>query len=302
VARVQRAAVIGVAGRRIGDRAVHPVGIGCLPMSIREDRDEARAVRAIHAALEAGVQLIDTADSYALDEAEFGHNERLIARALRTSSRRHEVLVATKGGHTRRGADWGLDGRPGYLRTACEGSLRRLGVDRLDLYQLHRPDPRVPLEESVGALRDLRDEGLIRWVGISNVDAAQIASARRIVEIAAVQNELSPRFPHPLRNGELAACEEAGIAFLPWSPFGGIDEAGGIAAHPTLRGVAEAHGASPHRVVLAWLLARSPVMIPIPGTSRPESAADSARAPLLRLPPEHVDALASLYEGAPGGG
>ncbi|HWH14474.1 MAG TPA: aldo/keto reductase [Miltoncostaeaceae bacterium] len=284
--------------RRLGDRWIHPVGIGCLAMSTGDDRDEGRSLRTIHAALDAGVQLIDTADSYARDEAEFGHNERLIARALRTSSRGHEAIVATKGGHTRRGADWELDGRPEHLRAACEASLRRLGVERIDLYQFHRPDPRVPFEESIGALRDLRDAGTVRWVGISNVDRDQIRSARRIVEIAAVQNELSPRFPHPLHNGEVAACERDGIAFLPWSPFGGIGNAAGVGS-AAVQGVARARGVSPHRVVLAWLLARSPVMIPIPGVSRPETALDCARAPALRLEPGELAALAAGY--APAG-
>jgi len=262
-------------------------------------RDEARAVRAIHAALDAGVQLVDTADSYARDEAEFGHNERLIARALRTSAHGHAALVATKAGHTRHGAGWDLDGRPAHLRAACEGSLRRLGVDRIDLLQLHRPDPRTPLEESVGALRDLRDKGKVRWIGLSNVDRDQIRGARRIVEIAAVQNELSPRFPHPLHNGELAACERHGMAFLPWSPFGGVGSADEVGSAAAVRAVAQAHGVSPHRVVLAWLLARSPAIIPIPGVSRPETAVDCARAPDLRLEPGEAAALAAGY--APSG-
>ena len=282
--------------RRIGDVPVSAIGLGAMPLSTKADRpSREEAIAVVHAALDAGVTLIDTADAYARDEAEFGHNERLIARALRTSAHRRRALVATKGGHTRRGDDWDLDGRPEHLRAACEGSLRRLGVDRIDLYQFHRPDPRVPFEESVGALRDLRDEGKVRWVGISNVDRAQIASACRIVEIAAVQNELSPGFPHPLANGELAACARDGIAFLPWSPFGGIGVAGDLGADRVLRRVADAHGVSPHRVVLAWLLARSPVMIPIPGASRPETALDCAQAPAVRLAEDEVEALAALY-------
>ncbi len=203
--------------------------------------------------------------------------------------------MATKGGHTRKGPDWDLDGRPEQFKHACEASLQRLNVDCIDLYQFHRPDPKVPFEESVGALRELRHQGKVRHVGISNVDCRQIDAARAIVEIASVQNELSPRFPSPLRNGELELCKRHGIAFLPWSPFGGIPRAGGLRHSSTaLTASAERHGVSPYRVVLAWLLARSPVMLPIPGASRPESVTDSAAAPSLRLDPAERTALEAL--------
>ena len=282
--------------RAVGDRAVYPIGIGCLPMSIREDRDDARSVRAIHAALDAGVRLLDTADAYALDEAEFGHNERLIARALREWGGGDEVLVATKGGHTRRGREWLLDGRPKYLRQACEGSLRRLGVECVDLYQFHRPDPKVPYAESVGALRDLRDEGKVREVGISNADVEQIELTRTIVPLAAVQNELSLQFPHPLANGELELCDREGIAFLPWSPFGGISRAGELEdGNPLVVHIAARHDVSPYRVMLAWLLSLSEVVLPIPGASRPESAVDSAQAPRLDLSDEELHSIGALF-------
>ena len=266
-----------------------------MPMSTRPDREEARSLATIHAALDAGVRLFDTADAYSLDEAEFGHNEELLARALRGRPERDEVVIATKGGHTRRGTDWLLDGRPEYVRRACEASLRRLGVDSIDLYQYHRPDPAVPYAETIGALRELRDEGKIRWVGLSNVDTAQIEQARGIVEIAAVQNELSLSYPDPLHNGEVALCERHGIAFLPWSPFGGVGRAGalGVANEP-LAAAAATHGVSPHRVMLAWLLSLSPVVIPIPGASRPASAVDSAGASGLQLAHDEIAALDGL--------
>ena len=289
-----------LSSRRLGDRTLYPIGVGCLPMSTGNDRDDERSIRAIHAALDAGVQLLDTADAYARDEAEVGHNERLIARALRSSRRRDGALVATKGGHTRRGEEWDLDGRPEHLKAACEASLRRLEIDCVDLYQFHRPDPKVPFEESVGAMRDLQDAGKVRLVGLSNVTAQQIEAARQIVDVASVQNELSPRFSHPLENGELEACERHGIAFLPWSPFGGIGRVAELDERGApLREVAERHGVSSCRVILAWLLGRSPVVIPIPGVSRPASVVDSAQAPTLRLERDDVEAIDALFASRP---
>lgn len=283
--------------RSIADRQVFEIGLGCMPMSTSSGRDEDRGVRAIHAALDAGVTLLDTADAYSLDEAEFGHNERLIAQALR--GRGEEVLVATKGGHVRRGADWELDGSPEHLRAACEESLRRLETDCIGLYQLHRPDPEVPFAESVGALRELRDEGKVRLVGLSNVHVAQLEEALSIVEVASVQNELSPRYPHPLANGEVEACAARGIAFLPWSPLGGIaaaHEAPGRVA--PIREAAERHGVSPQRVTLAWLLSLAEVVVPIPGASRPESILDSVGAATLSLSEDELAAIgAAVAEG-----
>src|SRR4051795_13154525 len=217
-------ATTSTATRRLGDVDVFPIGLGAMPLSVSGRPDEAQAIRTIHAALDAGITLIDTADAYAAGESEVGHNERLIAKAL--ESRPDGVLVATKGGHTRVGTAWELDGSPQHLRAACEASLRALGTDRIDLYQYHRPDPAVPYAESIGALSELRDEGKIRWIGISNADTDQIDEARAIVEIAAVQNELSLDFTSPLAKGEVAVSEEHGMAFLPWSPLGGAHEAG----------------------------------------------------------------------------
>ena len=171
----------------VGRVVVSAIGLGAMPLSTKEDRpspEEAEAV--VHAALDAGVTLIDTADAYARDGSEFGHNESLVASALRSYGRTDDVLVATKGGHTRRGRDWELDGSPAYLRSACEASLRRLHVDAIGLYQFHRPDPATPWEESMGGLRQLYDAGLVRMLGISNADIAQIDVARSILGDALV--------------------------------------------------------------------------------------------------------------------
>jgi aryl-alcohol dehydrogenase-like predicted oxidoreductase len=204
--------------RRLGGLPVGAVGLGEMPMSLAGRPDEARAIRTIHAALDAGVTLIDTADAYCRDGSEVGHGERLVARALAAwPGDRDRVLVATKGGHTREGREWGLDGRPEHLRQACEASLRALGVDAIGLYQLHRPDPKVPFAESVGALAELKAAGKVRLVGLSNVSVDQIRQASELVEVASVQNEFSPRFRRS--EGELAFC--AGSPSCPGARWAG---------------------------------------------------------------------------------
>ncbi len=277
--------------RRLGGLRVSAIGLGEMPMSLAGRPDEAQSVRTIHAALDAGVTLIDTADAYCRDGSEFGHGERLVAKALAAwSGDRDRVLVATKGGHTRPGREWGLDGRPEYLRQACEASLRALGVEAIGLYQFHRPDPKVPFAESVGALAELKAAGKVRLVGLSNVSVDQINQARELVDVASVQNEFSPRFRRS--EGELAFCAAQGIAFLPWSPLGGIGRGRDLGGrHRAFAEVAEAHGVSPQRVALAWELAKAPVVIPIPGASRPETILDSVAAAGLRLGRDELDRL-----------
>lgn len=282
----------------VGDTEITRIGLGGMPLSLGRGRDRGLADETIAAALDAGVNLIDTADAYALDEGEVGHNERLIARALRAYDGDAErPLVATKGGHTRHGTEWDLDGSPAWLRTACEASLRALGVDAIDLYQLHRPDPGTPYAESVGALRDLRDEGKVRHVGLSNANVAQLEEAERIVPIAAIQNELSPGYLEPLRNGEVEACAERGIPFLAWSPLGGMDAA--KESRGAIAEVAEARGVSPQRVTLAWLMSLSEVIVPIPGASRPGTITDSVAALELELTADERDRInAELIDSA----
>jgi aryl-alcohol dehydrogenase-like predicted oxidoreductase len=273
--------------RKIGPETVSAIGLGGMPMSIEGRPDEDRSIRTIHAALDAGVTLIDTADAYLLHAGETGHNERLIAKALATySGDAGRVLVATKGGHLRPGdGSWTVDGSPEHLRQAAEASLKALGVDAIGLYQLHRPDPQVPYEESVGALKDLLDAGKIRMAGISNASTTQIDVARQVLgdgNLASVQNQFSPAFRSS--EPELRHCVELGIAFLPWSPLGGIRAAARLGArHSAFQQVAEARQVSPQQVTLAWMLAQALVVIPIPGASRPESITDSARAADLVL-------------------
>jgi aryl-alcohol dehydrogenase-like predicted oxidoreductase len=278
----------------VGRVSVGAIGLGAMPLSTKEDRpSHDDAVATVRAALDAGVTLIDTADAYARDESEFGHNESLVAAALRAyGPGAGDVLVATKGGHTRRGAAWELDGSAAYLRRACEGSLRRLGVEAIGLYQLHRPDPATPWEESMGALRSLVDDGLVRMVGVSNADIGQIDQACAIIGDAfvSVQNQFSPGYRSSA--SELAHCAEVGLAWLPWSPFGGISAAGSLEAQaPAFAEVAAALGVSVYRVTLAWHLAQADVVLPIPGASRPESISDSAAAADLTLTPDQLARL-----------
>ncbi|MGY2085146.1 aldo/keto reductase [Blastococcus sp. SYSU DS0539] len=280
--------------RRIGNLTVGAIGLGAMPLSTKDARPSpGDAVAVVHAALDAGVTLVDTADAYSRDEAEFGHNESLVAGALRSyGAGAADVLVATKGGHTRRGTDWELDGSPAYLRRACEASLRRLGVEAIGLYQFHRPDPATPWEESMGALRALADDGLVRMVGISNADVGQIDVARTIVgeALVSVQNQFAPGWRHSA--DELAHCAAHGLAFLPWSPFGGVTAAGSLGSTaPAFTEVAGELGVSVYRVALAWHLAQADVVVPIPGASRIGSVQDSVAADELTLSPDQLARL-----------
>lgn len=281
--------------RTIGDRTVSAIGLGGMPMSVEGRPDAERSIATIHAALDAGVTLIDTADAYHRDAGEAGHNEELIARALREYGAGDDVLIATKGGHLRPGdGTWTRNGDPEYLKRAAKESARRLGVDAIGLYQFHRPDPEVPYADSVGAIRDLLDEGVILMAGISNADVAQIDEAREVLggRLASVQNQFSPAFRSS--QGELEHCAELGIAFLPWSPLGGIKNAKDLAGrHGAFQEVADEVGASVYQVTLAWELTLAPVVVPIPGASRPESIRDSAGAAELVLTAEQAARLSA---------
>jgi len=269
-----------------GDLTVNRAGFGAMRITGEgiwgEPKDPEAARRVLHRALELGVNFIDTADAYGPEVS-----ERLIAETLRPYP--PGLVIATKGGLLRDGPGrWRPDGRPSHLREALEGSLRRLGLDRVDVYQLHRPDPRVPFEESLGELVRLRDEGRIRHIGLSNVNEAQLRSALAVTEIVSVQNRFS--LSDRSSDGELALCEERGLAFLPWNPLdvGRLTRPGG-----PLDGAAAEHGATPGQIALAWLLARSPAALPIPGTASVAHLEENVAAAAIRLSPREVELLAA---------
>ena len=276
-----------------GAPAVAAVGFGGMPLSIQgRPEDEAAAIRVVHAALDAGMTLLDTANVYCLDETDIGHNERLVAKALRSwGGRRDDVIVATKGGLTRPGGAWERDGRPASLRRACERSLEALDTDCIALYQLHAPDPSVPFAESVGALVELRREGKIRWIGLSNVSVGEISEATTIVPIVTVQNRLNPFFREAVETGVVAHCTQEGIGFLAYSPAGGGRLNLKLPQIAALQPIAAAHGATPHAVVLAWVLAQGPTVIVIPGSRTVAHATDSVTAARLLLTPAELAAI-----------
>jgi pyridoxine 4-dehydrogenase len=258
-----------------GELTVNRLGFGAMRVTGRgvwgPPPDESRARDLLRRVVEAGVNFIDTADSYGPDVS-----ERLLGEALRPYP--NDLVIGTKGGQVRPGPNrWVPDGRPQHLRKALEGSLSRLGLERIDLYQFHRPDPKVPFEESVGELVRLKDEGKIRLIGLSNVSVEQLQAAQRLTPVASVQN----RFNLQDRSSDavLETVEQQGIAFLPWAPLGGTAGRVGSAVEE----IAAAHGATVNQTLLAWLLALSPVMVPIPGTGSLEHLEENLRAASLHL-------------------
>jgi pyridoxine 4-dehydrogenase len=273
-----------------GDLEVHRLGFGAMRITgdgiwgPPDDPEEAR--RLLRRVVERGLDLIDTADSYGPEVS-----ENLIAEALHPYP--DGLVIATKGGLRRTGpGQWPRDARPERLKECCEASLRRLKLDRIDLYQLHSPDNRVPLEESMGALKELKDEGKIRHVGVSNVSVEELERARAVVEVVTVQN----RYNLEDRRSEdvLDVCEADGIGFIPWFPLatGSLAEPGG-----PLDRIARAHEATPAQIALAWLLARSPVMLPIPGTSSIEHFEENLGAAEIELSPDEVAEIGSYARG-----
>jgi aryl-alcohol dehydrogenase-like predicted oxidoreductase len=273
-----------------GDLEVHRLGFGAMRITGQgiwgppDDPEEAK--RLLRRVVELGIDLIDTADSYGPEVSEL-----LIAEALHPYP--DGLVIATKGGLRRSGpGQWPRDARPERLKECCEASLRRLKLDRIDLYQLHSPDPKVPYGDSVGALRELQDEGKIRHVGISNVSLEQLAEARAIVEVVTVQN----RYNLEDRDSEdvLEACEAASIGFIPWFPLavGRLAEPGG-----SLDRIARERDATPAQIALSWLLARSPVMLPIPGTAQIEHLEENLAATRIELSADEVAEIGSASEG-----
>jgi aryl-alcohol dehydrogenase-like predicted oxidoreductase len=259
------------------------IGFGVVPLTLDKRPPEADAIRVIHEALDGGVSWLDTADAYCRDATEVGYGERLVARALREWRSGDEVRVATKGGHVRHGGQWEVDGRPEHLRAACEASLRALNVDSIFLYQLHRPDPRVYFPDSVGALADLQREGKIQHIGLSNVEMPHLRSASQVANVAAVQNCTSVVDRSYFTTGVVDACEELGIAYIAHSPLGGAGGHARVGAHPVLQSIAQKRSSNPYKIALAWLLAQSPNIFPIPGSRNSKHVQDFVAAAGMTL-------------------
>jgi aryl-alcohol dehydrogenase-like predicted oxidoreductase len=284
--------------RRLGDLEISAIGFGSMTLTQTPESDVERGTRAVHAALDAGITFFDTADVYGPTGFDtvggYGVNERALVAALRSwDGPLDDVVIATKGGHTRDGLTWWIDGGRDHLRAAAMASRERLGLDVIPLYQHHRPDPRRPYRESMEALRSLVDDGIVARIGLSNVDGDQIRLAVEVIgdALVSVQNEYSPlaRGSEPV----IDLCAELGLTFLSWGPFGGMREAKSLgSSFAPFAEVAEARGVSPQQVALAWQLARSPWIVPIPGASRPESVRDSVQAATLVLAEDELAHLA----------
>jgi aryl-alcohol dehydrogenase-like predicted oxidoreductase/histidinol phosphatase-like enzyme len=272
--------------------------MGCMRLSTDPQRDEARAIAVLHAALDAGATWLDTADAYCWNDQEVGHNERLIARALATwSGDRSTVRVATKGGLIRPEGRWIPDGRARHLTAACAASRAALGVDRIDLYQLHAPDPRVPFSTSVRALASLQQHGLIERIGLCNVTLGQIEEARRIVDIDAVQVELSLWHDDNTLSGVVGYCVGEGIRLIAYRPLGGAQRARRLAAHPALEAIAQRHGVTAADVAIAWLLELRG-LVPVPGPTRVETAAALAQPYRIQLTDDDRGILEAHFTAA----
>ena len=273
------------------------IGLGCMRLSTEADRDDTRGVAVIRAALDAGVTLLDTADAYCRDDRDTGHNERLVARALAEwPGERARVTVATKGGMRRPNGAWVPDGRAKHLREACEASRRALGVETIDLYQLHVVDPKTPIETSVRALARLQQEGTIRDIGLCNVTVSEIRTAQSIVTVAAVQVSLSPFDDDNLRNGVGEYCRDQGIRLIAYRPLGG-ERVKQLARDPVLSRIAARHAVSSAEVALAWLMSFGPGVVPIPGATRPETASSLSRARAIELDEEDRRAIDAHFSG-----
>ncbi len=283
--------------RRIGDQQVGAIGLGLMTFDQTGAQPREQLADTVRAALDAGVTLFDTADAYGPGDEKGadaqGENERLIAGLLDDLGVRDQVVLATKGGHVRTdGGGWATDSSAGHLKQAVDDSLQRLGVEQIALWQHHRPDSEVDYADVIGTLKEIADSGKVARIGLSNAAPDQIRQAHAVLgdALVSVQNQFSPAFRSS--RPEIEVCEELGLAFLPWSPLGGLSSAKGLAEeHPAFARVAEARGVSAQQVALAWELAQSPVVIPIPGAKRPTSIQDSAAAADLELTSEELAAL-----------
>ncbi|MBD2249813.1 aldo/keto reductase [Nostoc parmelioides] len=272
---------------------VSAIGLGGMPMSIYNRPPESDSIQVIHRALDLGITFIDTADSYCKDESDKHHNERLIHKALSTyAGDTSQVVVATKGGLMRPNESWTRNGNPEHLRQTIRVSFEALGGEKpIDVWQYHSPDPEYTIAESLKPVKEAVEAGLIRFVGVSNFSVEQIKQARDVVDIVSVQNQYSPWERQPEKDGVLQYCEQEKLTFLPWSPFGGRRRHQDLQDIPAIAQLAKAKGVSVYSIVLAWLRAKSPAILPIPGASKISSIEDSVSAVNVKLTNEEVQKI-----------
>jgi aryl-alcohol dehydrogenase-like predicted oxidoreductase len=272
---------------------ISAIGLGGMPMSLSDRPPESEAIAVIHKALDLGVTLIDTADSYCRDESDKHHNERLIATALQNySGDTSQVKIATKGGLMRPNGSWTRNGNPNHLRETIRQSYEALGGTKaIDVWQYHSPDPDYSIAEALAPAKEAQEAGLINYVGVSNFSVEQIKQAQEVVEIVSVQNQYSPWNRQPEFDGVLEYCEAQNLTFFPWSPLGGSRRVSNLQDIPAIANLAEEKGVSVYQIVLGWLLAKSPCIVPIPGASKVSSIENSAGAVEVKLSPEEVDNL-----------
>ncbi len=275
------------------DVSIPALGLGGMPLSISGRPPESDAIALIHRALDLGITLIDTADSYCQDESDKHHNERLIAKALKQyKGDVSKISVATKGGLMRPQGAWARDGNPDRLRQTIRESFEALGGEKpIDVWQYHAPDPNYTIEEAIAPAKEAVEAGLIRFVGVSNFSVEQIKRARKIVEIVSVQNQYNPWHRQPETDGVLEYCEGEGLTFLPWSPLGGSRRVGLLSEIAAIAQLAEEKGVSIYSIVLAWLRSKSPCVVPIPGASKISSIEDSVKSLDIELTPEEVQQI-----------
>ena len=273
--------------------SVSAIGLGAMPMSISNRPSESQSIAVIHRALDLGIAFIDTADSYCLDESDKHHNERLIYQALGSyKGDVSHVVVATKGGLMRPHGNWVRNGNPKHLRQTIRESFQALGGSKpIDVWQYHAPDPKYTIAESLAPVKEAVEAGLIRFVGVSNFSVEQIKQARDVVDIVSVQNQYSPWERQPEMDGVLKYCEQEGLTFLPWSPFGGSRRHQNLQDIPAIAQLAQAKGVSVYSIVLAWLRSKSPAILPIPGASKISSIEDSVGSIHVQLSEAEVEKI-----------
>ena len=279
--------------------SISAIGLGGMPLSLSGRPNEADAIAVVHRALDLGVTLLDTADSYCQDETDKHHNERLLCKALQQyKGDTSQVMIATKGGLMRPNGSWTRNGNPDHLRQTIRESFEALGGKQaIALWQYHAPDPEYSISASLAPVREAVDTGLIQYVGVSNFSVAQIRQAREVVDIVSVQNQYNPWCREPEQDGVLAYCEQENLTFLPWSPLGGSRRVKSLPEIQAIAQLAETKGVSVYCLILAWLRAKSPCVVPIPGASKIGSIEDSVKAAnvsLSAIEVEQIDQVTSV--------